>query len=264
MRFEPASILSAVGRLRDGAVTLSEYLDELCDRIERREPETNALLSEPDRRGRLQRDAATLLARYPDPALRPRLFGIPVGVKDIIRADSFPTRAGSRLPADLLEGPEATCVTRLKQAGALILGKTVTTEFAYVEPGPTRNPHNPKHTPGGSSSGSAAAVAAGYCPLALGTQTVGSVIRPAAFCGVAGFKVSFGLVPLDGVIPFAPSVDHLGFMVQDASDLSPALAVLSDRAQAPAPRRVRLGIPEGPYLAQASEEARMAFEGCAR
>src|SRR4030095_14352644 len=107
---------------------------------------------------------------------------------DIFRVEGFTTQAGSRLPSELLQGAEAKSVTRLKEKGALISGKTVTTEFAYFSPGPTRNPHNPEHTPGGSSSGSAAAVAAGFCHLALGTQTIGSIIPPAAVCGVGCFK----------------------------------------------------------------------------
>src|SRR5690606_25275669 len=116
-------------------------------------------------------------------------------------------------------GPEAEVVTALRRAGALILGKTVTTEFAYFQPGPTRNPHHPDHTPGGSSSGSAAAVAAGYCPLALGTQTIGSVIRPAAFCGVVGFKPSQDRISSGGLIPLSPSADHVGLFTQDVAGM---------------------------------------------
>ena len=133
---------------------------------------------------RLQNDADALVLRYPDLIKRPLLFGAVAGVKDIFHVEGFTTQAGSRLPSEVLQGKEAESVSRLKDAGALIFGKTVTTEFAYFSPGPTRNPHNPEHTPGGSSSGSAAAVAAEFCHLALGTQTIGSIIRPASFCGV--------------------------------------------------------------------------------
>ncbi len=143
--------------------------------------------------------------------MRPPLFGIPIGIKDIFHVNGFSTHAGSRLPPKQLMGEEAKCVSDLKKAGALILGKTVTTEFAYFEPGPTMNPHNPNHTPGGSSSGSAAAVAAGLCPLALGSQTIGSIIRPASFCGVVGYKPSYDRISRDGVIPVSPSLDHIGF-----------------------------------------------------
>ena len=134
----------------------------------KREPDLQAFLAEEGRFERLHRDARELLERYPDPRRRPALFGIPVGVKDIFNVDGFETRAGSQLPASEFEGPEAECVTRLKNAGALILGKTVTAQFAYLAPGVTRNPHQPEHTPGGSSSGSAAAVGAGMCALTLG------------------------------------------------------------------------------------------------
>jgi len=150
--------------LRSGRLRLREHVDVLGGRIDALEPQILALLPEGDRRSRLLREADELETRYPIPDARPPLYGAVVGVKDIFRADGFPTRAGSTLPPDLFAGPEASAVTRLRQAGALVLGKTVTTEFAYFEPGPTGNPHALEHTPGGSSSGSAAAVAAGFCP----------------------------------------------------------------------------------------------------
>src|SRR5690606_20766928 len=138
------------------------YIDTICDRIDAVEPHIAALLPEENRRERLHHEADALLAAYPNPLDRPRLYGTLVGVKDIFHVDGFETRAGSQVPTDQFAGPEAACVRRLRDAGALVLGKTVTTEFAYFHPGPTRNPHNPAHTPGGSSSGSAAAVAAGF------------------------------------------------------------------------------------------------------
>jgi Asp-tRNA(Asn)/Glu-tRNA(Gln) amidotransferase A subunit family amidase len=177
----PAPLATTAAALRNGTLDLSSYVDELCNRIDQMNQLLEALLPEEDRRARLQNDAQALQARYPDPASRPPLYGIPIGVKDTFRVDGFPTQAGSQLPPNLFAGTEAECVTLLRAAGALILGKTVTTEFAYFEPGPTRNPHHLEHTPGGSSSGSVAAVAAGLCPLALGTQVIGSTIRPAAY-----------------------------------------------------------------------------------
>lgn len=246
--------------LRSGRRDLLSTIHETCDRIEQVEPHLHALLPEPDRRARLVAEARALQARYPEPPSRPALYGVLLGVKDIYRVDGFETRCGSALPPELFAGPEASVVTRLKQAGAMVLGKTVTTEFAYFEPGPTRNPHHPEHTPGGSSSGSAAAVAAGYCPLALGSQTVGSVIRPAAFCGVAGFKTSYGRVPLDGVIPYAPSLDHFGFFVPAADDLILMVALLLGEIALPGPPPAVLGVPVGPFLEQASPEALSAFE----
>ncbi len=246
--------------LRSGGIELTRYVHELCDRIEQVEPYVQALLPEPGRRQRLLATAAELLARYPDADLRPPLFGVPVGVKDIFHVSGFPTQAGSALPASELTGVEGEAVRSLRAAGALVLGKTVTTEFAYFEPGPTRNPHHPGHTPGGSSSGSAAAVAAGLAPLALGTQTVGSVIRPAAFCGVVGFKPTYDRLPTSGLLYFAPSVDHVGLFTQDVAGMVLAASVLC-RAWRPARpgNRLVLGIPEGPYLAQVSEEGRAAY-----
>jgi len=179
-----------------------------------------------------------------------------VGVKDIYRVDGFATGAGSQLPTELFAGDEAACVTRLRAAGALVLGKTVTTEFAYFEPGPTRNPHDLQHTPGGSSSGSAAAVAAGLCPLALGSQTIGSTIRPAAFCGVVGFKPSYGRIEPAGAIYVAPSLDHVGLFTQDVEGMMLAASALCEGWQ-----KVRveslpvLGVPDGPYLEQAAQQA---------
>lgn len=238
-------------------------LDRLEARFAEREPEVRAFLPEaPEdtRFERLRREEEALHARWPDPDRRPPLFGVPVGVKDIFRADGFETRAGSRLPPELFAGPEASSVTALREAGALILGKTVSTEFAYFAPGPTRNPRNPEHTPGGSSSGSAAAVAAGLCPLALGTQTIGSILRPAAYCGVVGFKPTYGRVPVDGVIPLAPSLDHVGFFTQDAGSARVVASLLCSEWRDDEPeRRPRLGVPEGPYLEQASAEAQDHF-----
>ncbi|MDZ7702625.1 MAG: amidase [Halobacteriales archaeon] len=211
--------------------------------------------------GRLDAAAARLEDRFRAAPSRPPLYGVPVGVKDIFHADGFETRAGSSVPADALAGPEASTVTALREAGALVLGKTVTTEFAFFDPGPTRNPHDPAHTPGGSSSGSAAAVAAGLCPLALGTQTIGSVARPAAFCGVVGVKPSYGRLPMDGVIPVSPSVDHVGYFTQDVPSARLAASVLyPDWGPLPTLDGPRLGAVDGPYLEQAEPAAVEAFE----
>ena len=154
------------------------------------------------------------------------LHGVPVGVKDIIDTARVPTENGTAIDAGRVPREDAFVVARLKAAGALILGKTATTELAAMEPAPTRNPVNPAHTPGGSSAGSAAAVAAGQVPLAIGTQTAGSVIRPAAFCGVVGFKPSFGAIPRTGILAQSPSLDTVGVFarsVPDAALLADAL-----------------------------------------
>ena len=241
---------------------LKRYVNETCDRIETADPQLRAVLPEPDRRERLLREAAALEEHFPEIGARPPLFGVLVGVKDIFNVDGFDTRAGSAVPAESFAGAEASCVTRLKEAGALILGKTVTTEFAYFDPGATTNPHDATHTPGGSSSGSAAAVAAGFAPLALGSQTVGSVIRPAAFCGVVGFKPSYERVRLDGVLPFSPSVDTVGWFTADvASAEAAAQVIVADwkPPEEPAHPPV-LAVPDGPYLAQVSHDGEDAFE----
>ena len=147
------------------------------------------------------------------------LAGIPFGAKDIIETRGVATEWGSPIYKGRIGTGNAAIVQDLQDRGAVLLGKTHTTAFAYRTPAPTRNPHNVEHTPGGSSSGSAAAVAAGMVPFALGTQTQGSVIRPASFCGIAGFKPTYGAVPMEGVLPFAPSLDTLGFFTASAAGM---------------------------------------------
>jgi len=185
---------------------------------------------DPDLRSFVAVDADAVLARARAlDAAGPSgpLHGVPVALKDIIDTADLPTRYGSPIYAEHRPSADATVVRRLRDAGALIVGKTVTTEFALFHPGPTRNPHDPSRTPGGSSSGSAAAVAAGLVPLALGTQTAGSVIRPASFCGIVGAKPTFGRVPFDGVKVCSRSLDTLGVMALDAADAALALSVMT-------------------------------------
>src|SRR6266545_603445 len=148
------------------------------------------------------------------------LHGVPVGLKDIIDTADMPTENGSVLHAGRTPSRDAAVVALLRGAGAVIMGKTVTTEFATRTPGKTRNPHNPAHTPGGSSSGSAAAVAAGMVPLALGSQTAGSTIRPASFCGVYGFKPTHGLIPCHGMFRLSRTLDHVGLFARTIEDLA--------------------------------------------
>jgi Asp-tRNA(Asn)/Glu-tRNA(Gln) amidotransferase A subunit family amidase len=233
-------------------VSTAAELADVVDRIAKADVELHAFVDESSRADRVRADVEALAERWPDPEDRPPLYGVPLGVKDVYRTDGLPTRAGSAVPAELLAGPEATAVTRLRVAGCVVAGKTVTTEFAYFAPGPTRNPHHPEHTPGGSSSGSAAAVAAGLVPLALGTQTVGSVIRPAAYCGCIGFKPTYGRVPCDGVIPNAPTFDTVGLFAADLPLAEAAAAALVYGWDvAPAGGRPVLGVPAGPYVDQA-------------
>ena len=148
------------------------------------------------------------------------LHGIPIGVKDIYDVFDWPTACGSKLWANSIARQDATVVASLREAGAIFLGKTVTTQFASFDPPVTRNPWNLAHTPGGSSSGSAAAVATGMCLGALGSQTGGSITRPASYCGIAGCKPTYGLLPLDGILPLAHSMDHPGPMAHDVMDLA--------------------------------------------
>ena len=171
----------------------------------------------------------TDVTRKPGP-----LSGIPVGIKDIIATTDMVTTNGSAVYKDHVPAADAWVVEQLRNLGATIFGKTVSTEFAWRHPGPTTNPWNPRHTPGGSSSGSAAAVAAGLVPLALGTQTLGSVVRPAAFNGVVGFKPSFGAIPRSGVHPLSPSLDHVGFFARRVDDVAYALSLLMGRSDSDA------------------------------
>ncbi len=260
MLTESAPLAQTAAALRNNELNLITTIEHMLNRLDEIDPQVQAFMPEPERRERVQHEAETLQAHFPNPESRPPLYGVLVGVKDIYRVQGLPTRGGSALPAELFEGPEAVCVRLLRQNGALILGKTVTTEFAYFEPGPTRNPHNLAHTPGGSSSGSAAGVAAGLCTLAIGSQTIGSVIRPAAFCGIVGFKPSYGRIPADGVIYCAPSLDHVGLFAQDVAGMRLAASVLCREWRAVQMDRLPvLGVPDGPYLEQAEPEGLAAF-----
>lgn len=258
----PLGLETLAAGLAGGEISFDSYLEALERRTEEREPQVQALIPEPGRFERLRRDARALEARFPDRRARPALFGIPVGIKDIFRADGFATGAGSRLPHETFAGSQSKAVTRLVEAGALILGKTVSTEFAYFAPGATTNPHDVTRTPGGSSSGSAAAVAAGECPLTLGTQTIGSISRPASYCGVVGYKPSYDRISRDGVIPLSRSLDHVGPFAREVAGVRTAAAILCDEWQAVGESaQPRLGVPVGTYLEQAEESGQALFAG---
>lgn len=210
----------AVAMLSRRELSAEELVDQCFARIEQREPAVHAWEA-------LDAEGALREARRIDGLLeRPPLCGLPVGIKDLIDTAGLATAYGSPIYRGHVPLADAGCVRALRRAGAVILGKTVTSEFAVYTPGKTRNPRDPSRTPGGSSSGSAAAVADGMVPLALGTQTAGSVIRPASFCGTIGWKSSFGVLPMDGVRPMAPSLDTLGFFVRDVGDVAVALSAL--------------------------------------
>ncbi|MEX2444061.1 MAG: amidase [Alkalispirochaeta sp.] len=293
-RVAPQSLVEMHDRLTANHTTLEEELSCLLARVGSQDKKIHALLADEsaaDRKKRIFAAAAELERRWPDPNDRPPLFGALVGVKDLFHAEGFPTRGGSALPAEAFEesgapgvpsagAREAATVTALREAGAIVLGKTVSTEFAYFAPGPTRNPWNPEHTPGGSSSGSAAAVASGMCHLALGTQTIGSITRPASFCGVTGYKPSFGRISTDGVIPFSSNADHIGPIAADVETLALTAGVLVEdwRGLSPETARPTAGIsavpehpdfrhavgpvlvPDDAYTAQADESGRAGLE----
>jgi amidase len=202
--------------------------DEPTDFCAAATPEARARLAERQLQALAAREATVrAFVCFDAEAVRQRLAVLPpgplggalIGVKDIIATAGFPTRYGAHDPG-APAGPrgDAWCVEQAMRCGALQLGKTVCTEFAYPKPGPTTNPHDPQRSPGGSSSGSAAAVAAGFVSFAVGTQTAGSTIRPASYCGVTGFKPSYGLLPLDGVQQISTTCDHLGLFARSPRD----------------------------------------------
>lgn len=200
-----------------GALSVDTFMGGLLERIKRYEPAVQAWeWIDAARAITAARDGTS---RFAGRDARP-LEGIPFGIKDVIETGGIPTRMGSPLFADYVPTTSASVVRDLESAGAIILGKTVTTEFATQCPGKTRNPWNPAHTPGGSSSGSAAAVAAGFVPVAIGTQTRGSTIRPAAFCGVVGYKPTFGAVSTAGIFPTSATLDHVGFFANSVEDIT--------------------------------------------
>jgi aspartyl-tRNA(Asn)/glutamyl-tRNA(Gln) amidotransferase subunit A len=238
-----ASLLAgrAASLIADRSLSPVDLLDSCLARIAARDAEIHAWVRVDEagaRAGARERHAEARAGR-----LRGPLHGVPVGIKDIIHVAGQTTTCGAAPAFHVVATEDATAVARLRAAGAIILGKAHTTEFAYFEPGPTRNPWNTAHTPGGSSSGSAAAVAARMAPLALGTQTVGSVLRPAAYCGVVGFKGTHGLISTEGVVPLAWSLDHVGVFARAVGDVALTATVLSGRSLAGgAPRPPRLAL----------------------
>ncbi|MCS0496005.1 amidase [Ancylobacter sp. MQZ15Z-1] len=225
-------------RIASGALRAEELTEACIARISATEPELHAWAWFDPEHARAQARALDAYRGTGQP-IGP-LHGVPVGLKDIIDTVRIPTANGTALDEGRTPEQDAFVTAQLKAAGAVIMGKTVTTELAYLHPGPTRNPHNPAHTPGGSSSGSAAAVASGQVPLAVGTQTGGSLIRPAAYCGAVGFKPSFGRIPRTGILAESPSLDTVGVIARSVPDAALLADVLfghdpADRATSPAP-----------------------------
>lgn len=269
----PAS--DAARRMQEGLLTSEELVQACLERIRNVEPEVQAWAYLDEEHALAQARAADELRRSGQ-SVGP-LNGIPVGIKDIIDTADMPTENGTVLHAGRTPRYDAKVVAMLRAAGAVILGKTVTTECAYFAPGKTRNPHNPEHTPGGSSSGSAAAVAASMVPLALGSQTNGSVIRPAAFCGVYGFKPTHGLIPRTGILALSRTLDQVGVFGRTLDDVALVTEQLVghddgdpdsrpraripfvDISREPPPLEPMLAFVKTPHWDRATREAKDAF-----
>ena len=255
------TVSEAAKRIKDGKLTPTDLLESLLARIEELEPRLDAWVTV-DADG-ARRVAKTLTKEARKGKLRSPLHGIPVGIKDIYDTKGLKTTMGSPIFADNIPNKDAVIVSKLREAGAIILGKTETTEFAYLDPAPTRNPWNPAHTPGGSSSGSAAAVAARMCPLAFGTQTGGSVMRPASFCGIVAIKPTHDLLSRDGIYPQSWSLDHAGFMARSVEDLRLTLGALTGVESQSRIRKPKIGIPTTYFNEAGTEEVTRNYEEAA-
>ena len=267
--------------IQDGAIKAEDHVRACVARIEETEPTVQAWAHfEAEDALNQARDADVRRMRGLPCGL---LHGVAVGIKDIIDVRGVPTEDGTVLHAGRIARRDAAVVARLRESGAIIMGKTVTTELATYAPGKTRNPHDPAHTPGGSSSGSAAAVAAGMVPVALGSQTNGSIIRPASFCGVFGFKPSFGLVPRSGVLRLSRVLDHVGVFARSLEDIARVTELIAGfdeedadtlpprtrpplakvLAQEP-PLPPRLALVRPPFWSKLDRDAQAAFEELAQ
>jgi Asp-tRNA(Asn)/Glu-tRNA(Gln) amidotransferase A subunit family amidase len=260
-----------VGALKAGDLSAVEVVEACLARIAELEPTIHAWAHLDAEYARLQARQADRL-RAEGAGLGP-LHGLPVGIKDIIDTKDFPTEFGTPLHRGRRPEEDASIVQHLRSAGAVVLGKTVTTEMAVYSPGLTRNPRDPTRTPGGSSSGSAAAVACGMVPLSVGTQTNGSVIRPAAYCGIVGYKPSFGLISRSGVLGQSELLDQVGAMARSVRDVALLADVLIGDRVGPSDTgsrlfaglaeptaRPKLAFVRGPFWPRADKEARIAIE----
>lgn len=227
MMTELPTIAKAAELIRVRVLKPLDLVEHCLARIEQYEPRVQAWTLV-DAAG-ARREARRLETLLEQGAPLSPLHGIPLGIKDIIDVAGWPTKCGSSLRESHIAERDATVVARLRRAGAIILGKTVTTQFAGFDPASTRNPWNLAHSPGGSSSGSAAAVALEMCLAAIGTQTGGSIIRPASFCGICGFKPSYGAIDMRGIVPLAHHLDHVGPLARSVGDLHAIWKCLADR-----------------------------------
>ena len=253
------SALALARRIEAGELTPRAVVDMCADAIAAREKEVQAFVA-------LDLVAARRLADNPKLAALP-LRGLPIGVKDIFDTFDLPTEYGSPIYAGFQPRADAAAVALTRRAGGIVLGKTATTEFATMVPAATRNPHNLDHTPGGSSSGSCAAVAASMLPIAFGSQTAGSVIRPASFCGVAGFKPSYRLIPTAGVKDVAPHLDTAGVFAAGVADVAFMTAAILDRdlrVDRSPPAAPRIALTRTHLWSKASTAMQRAVERAAR
>lgn len=254
------TIIGTAQALKAGRRTCVDVVQSCLAQIEHWEARVHAWVS-------IDREGALVRARELDAELtagkwRGALHGIPIGIKDLVDVAGWPTAAGADWLKQNIATSDSPIVARLRAAGAIILGKTITTQFACFDPPATRNPWNLERTPGGSSSGSAAAVATGMCLGAIGSQTGGSITRPASFCGVAGCKPTFGLVPVEGVYPLAASMDHPGPIARSVRDLEILLTVIADlpAAKPAAPSALQLGRLRGMFADRAEPQSLAVFE----
>jgi len=260
MNLENLTLSEVAGLIRDRSISPVEYVQALLTRIERIDAHIKAWVTI-DGEGALK-EARACESEAVHGNFRGPLHGIPIGVKDIIYTRGMRTTLGSPLFKDFIPATDAISVANLKRQGAIVLGKTVTTEFATFDPGPTHNPWNLGHTPGGSSSGSAAAVAARMAPGTLGSQTVGSIGRPAAYCGITGLMPTQARVSRKGVFPVGWSLDHVGCFGRSTADLKLLFEGLSlEQADAsPLNRRLKLGVVQEFFYSNATPEARLMHE----
>ena len=254
------SIVEASSSIRDGSLSPVDLAGSLLDRIDEVEPRLEAWVTV--NRDQVMRDAEESTRKLREDSPKSGVHGIPVGVKDIYFTKGLKTTMGSPIYGDYVPTVDADMVTTIKEAGGIVLGKTETTEFALHDPAPTRNPWNTGHTPGGSSSGSAAAVASGMCQVAFGSQTGGSVIRPASYCGIVGVKPTYDLLSRENVYPLSWSLDHIGYMTRTTQDAHIMLEALTgikkewhSRVRAP-----KVGLLAGYFKEKATEEVWQGFE----
>jgi aspartyl-tRNA(Asn)/glutamyl-tRNA(Gln) amidotransferase subunit A len=266
MNLETLSLVDAASSIRNGSLSPLDYVQGLLARVDAVEPRVHAWTT-------IDRDAVLAEARQLELEAREKKFrgplhGIPVGIKDIFYTKDLRTTIGTTAFADFVPAYDASVVKKLRSAGAIIMGKCVTTVLIFLDPGPTRNPWNTNHTPAGSSSGSAAAVAAGMCPASIGSQTVGSVGRPGAFNGIVSIMATQSRVSLAGAFPLAWSLDHVGAFSRSVADLGALLEAMSDSPMPsnwarPGGHKYRIGVVRGFFHEKAEAESRSGIDALA-